>query len=639
MFANQISRASTVQSLTVFCFLVIAGVFLSSCDYTKNMLKTDRAANLDIQDYRDGMASRLPEEGNGGDSSDTSSIPGLQPYVSSSEEAMESVPLVSLSVNQTVPLRDVLFELAKQGDYDLELDPNIRGAVIFTARNRPFDEVIERVCDLGGLRYKFRDKTLRVEVDRPYNKIYKVDYLSYIRSSSSSIRNNINVVSGDGADTGSEFEATSQSEADFWAELDLNLQQILGTVSSGAMKTMKDPKITATEQNPNVAAVAPPSASGEGGSVEVKPPDAVLKVESLPLDDEQSGKGKSSSSKNDDADTPSFAINKQAGLVSVFASEKAQKQVQEYLEMVRRSITSQVLIEAKVLEVTLNDEHLTGIDWRLLDLPGETTLNYMTSTGRAALAGLGTTSLAETTTSDTGGILDGAPNVLFGFNGDDAEALVKAVSGFGSVRALASPRLTMLNNQPAVLNVSTNRVFFELDVTVTTNDGGPATTDVDSTIRNVPEGVIINVLPSINLDDRTVTMAVRPTVTSVVGDGKPDPAVTYIAAAAEIDGVESIIPELNVQEIDSVIQVKSGQAVVMGGLLQDKNTSIESGVPGLSEVPMVGALFKQHQDRVKKTELIIFLKATILDNPSDNVHNTDKDIYRKFSQDRRPLKL
>ena len=96
---------------------------------------------------------------------------------------------------------------------------------------------------------------------------------------------------------------------------------------------------------------------------------------------------------------------------------------------------------------------------------------------------------------------------------------------------------------------------------------------------------------------------------------------------------------VNVQEIDSVIQVRSGQPVVMGGLLQDRAVTNDAGVPVLGETPVLGALFKDHDDQIQKTELVIFLKATILDSPGDTIHVADKDLYRQFSSDRRPLRF
>lgn len=598
---------------------------------------------MEEQDFRDGLAPRLPDvEDSKEAASGASGIPSLQPYISASDSNMKPMPLVSISVNQSVPIRDVLFELAEQADYDLELDPRIKGSIIFTARERPFDQVVERICDIAGLRFKFEDDRLRVELDTPYNKVYKIDYLSYIRTNKGSIRNNVGVVTGEGADTGSSYEAASRSEADFWGELEVNIQQILNSAEGAVLRTKKDPRITAADQNPQKANVETTSATDEkgnpvnstegGANVSVEPQQAVLNVQSLPTDEEEASTNGASGGQTDPM-IPTFTLNKQAGLVNVYASEQAQKEIESYLKLVRRAVTAQVLIEAKILEVTLADEHATGIDWRALDL-GDLNLNYLTSTGAAALTGMGPTTNALGLTSNISAEQSG---VVIGSAGNDFQALIKAASGFGTVRALASPRLTVLNNQSAVLNVANNRVFFDIDIDVSRDDNGESV-EISSDIRNVPEGVIVNVQPSINIDNGTVSMSVRPTITRII-DSKPDPAVQYVTAANNITGVESLVPELNVQEIDSVIQVRSGQAIVMGGLLQDRSASGQTGVPVASEMPMIGSLFKQHEDSISKTELVIFLKATILDAPGESIHDTDKDLYRSFSGDRRPMKL
>ncbi len=592
----------------------------------QNYLKPDRGAGFEIQDYKDGLAERTPEvesdelAGGGG------SIPPLQRYISSVPDGLKPMPLVSISVNQSVPLRDILFELAQQADYDLELDPKIRGSIIFTAREKPFDLVIERIADVAGLRYSFNDETLRVELDTPYNQTYKIDYLSYIRTSSGSIRNNIAVVSGEGADTGSTFEATSESESDFWGELETGITQILGDGTVGSLRTSSDPFITATEQNPDVVPLMPGGADG----ITVQPPDAILRVDSLPVDG-GGGEGEAV------PQPATLSINKQAGVINVFAPEKVQEEIDAYLNLVRRSVTAQVLIEAKILEVTLNDEFVAGIDWRAMSLfSGEGVLNFSTG-GFGSLDTLASGAGAGLVPLSGAATIADASSFVVGFAGNDVQALIHAISGFGTVRALASPRLTVLNNQSAVLNVATNRVFFEVDIDVTTDDG-VTQTDIDSDIRNVPEGVLVNVQPSISLDTGTVSMAVRPTITNIIRS-IPDPAIQFVTASAGITGVVSNIPEVNVQEIDSVIQVRSGQPIVMGGLLQDSTTNEQESVPVLGEIPMVGSLFRSQADLVKKTELVIFLKATILESPADSIHNTDRDLYRMFSGDRRPLKL
>ncbi len=670
---------------TTVTSLIALSVFLpaSGCDLANNYTKIDRTTNSEAQDYRDALAARDLEFASAGDASND--IPSLQPYVAENVQALPPMPLVSIAINQSIPLREALFELAKQADYDIELDPRITGSIIFTARNRPMDVVIDRICEISGLRYKFDENTLRIELDTPYTKNYKIDYLSFVRKNSGSMQTDVSVESGEGGGEGgvsggSKFTVESESNSDFWAELDTNIKQILESNSTGSyLKTAEDPQITLTSGNANnppvppvdgaalqggdaAASVAPqaggdiyvtspvslPSDDAQGAvpvsgaeptvstdttatpaqapqpssipleDIEGAAPAAVtappvLRVESLP-----SNLSGGSTAQNEVSFTPSYSMNKQAGIISVYANERLHKKVDEYLSELRRSVTSQVLIEAKVLEVSLSDEFATGIDWSLLDRVGDFSVS-----GAFAKPSFDTPS---------------ANLVTFGFAGDDISSFVSALSRFGTVHALASPRLTVLNNQSAVLNVAKNQVYFKLDLNITqatVNTAG--STEVDSEIKTVPEGVLINVLPSINLDKRMVSMQVRPTVTKIK-EFVSDPGVAFVAASANVD-IDSKIPVVSVQEVDSVLNMNSGEIMVMGGLLQDNTTSKQEGVPVASDIPVFGGLFRNQGDDVKKTELVIFMKATILDNAGQSIHQTDKELYRMFGQDRRPVKM
>lgn len=625
----------SILRISGIALLGLSSLTFSGCDLATNFLKADREAELEIQDYRDTLAPRDPEVEDFG----SSEIPSLQPYIADVPENSKSMPLVSVSVNQTVPLRDVLFELAEQADYDLELDPNITGSVIFTARNRPLDEVIDRLSETAGLRYKFINDTLRVENDTPYNKTYKIDYLTSVRSTAGSVQNSIGVVSGEGADTGSNFSSTSSSESNFWGELEVNVAQILGRGTATSLRTSTDPQITAVEQNPDVAAVSPDgAASNTEGGVQVQSPEVTLQVDSIPATtptDPNAG-GQAAAG----ATATNFSVNRQAGLITVYGTERQHKQIQEYLMDVRKAVTAQVLIEAKILEVSLNDQFASGIDWRVLHK--NMALNFISDGAGTALDAVANNISGVDGGDITANLFGDADldtnSFVMGYAGPDVQGMVSALSAFGTVRALASPRLTVLNNQAAVLNVATNRVWFDVDIDFQPgSDNTPAQTTVDTEVNNVPEGVLVNVQPSINLDTQTINMAVRPTITRIVNSVN-DPGTAYAAALSGVD-IQSAIPEVNVQEIDSLISVRSGQPVVMGGLLQDRVETNHLGIPVLGELPMFGNLFKDKVDNIAKTELVILLKATIVPQGEGTVDSTDKDIYRTFSGDRRPFKL
>lgn len=622
-------RVSPAKAVAIMLLGATMMAPLTGCDLAKNELKIDRSADMEVQDYRDALAQRLPDVKD--KKADEAGIPELKPYMATPNDKLKPMPLVSVSVNQTVPLKDVLYEAAEQADYDIELDPRIKGSIIFTARNRPFDEVVDKIAESAGLRYKFSDDSVKVELDTPYHEVYKIGYLSYIRTNSSSISNDVAVVSGEGADTGSKFKAESKSEANFWGELDSNLTQIMGVNREAAtMRTKKDPKITATAENPAPVEPVLLTADGEiaqkqnadgtpAQQVQVAAPEAVLRVDPLPVEDEEE------SQQNPNGEDPfaaRYSINRQAGIVSVFASERQQKQVAKYLDMLKKAVSSQVLIEAKVLEVSLTDEFSAGIDWNA-------------AIGSRITTGVDT--VGEVIAPALQPVSD--PNLTFlaAYSSGDFNATVQALQRFGTVHALASPRLTVLNNQSAVLNVARNQVYFELEVD-TSNTDNITTVDVDSNIRNVPEGVLINVQPSIDLDNETVAMSVRPTVTRIV-DYVNDPGVAFAVADAALDEpIVSRVPVVNVQEFDSVIQMNNGEPIIMGGLIQDRSQSVQNAVPVLGEIPLVGGLFRNQTDNIQKTELVVLMKATIIEG-TNSITPTDKDLYRSFSQDRRPFEL
>jgi MSHA biogenesis protein MshL len=240
-----------------------------------------------------------------------------------------------------------------------------------------------------------------------------------------------------------------------------------------------------------------------------------------------------------------------------------------------------------------------------------------------------------------GGATAATANVLtFSAGGADLNVIANMVQEFGTVRALSSPRLTVMQNQTAVLKVAEEQVFFDVSIEQTTEASGDndvVKTTASSEVSTVTVGLVMTVQPSINLDTEVITLVLRPTITSVIRT-KNDPAVDFQVAQivpAPAVSITSQIPEISVQEIDSVVTMPSGGVIVMGGLMKDISTVDESGIPGLSELPWVGQAFKSKERNTEKSELVIFLRATII--RSGDVDPYDIDLYKLFGEDRRPL--
>lgn len=594
-------------------------VFLGSCDLAKNQLTYDRSAELDRQDYRDALSpQQMPPES-------AADIPDFEPVVSTPEELRLPSPLVTVSVNQTVSLRDLMFELAEQAGVDLELDPQIRGSVIFTAKERPFDEVISRICDMSGLRYTFQNHVLRVELDRPYIKNYNLDFLNIARSAAGEISTSISIASGESggggeegssvatpqSESGSSSSITSSYEGDIWKEVESNLEQILTSSDTHiSLATLSDPVGMPVNPMPpppppvDPNEPVPPPMAGQAGQMPaaVAPTLNVSSVAGAPL-------------------VPSppatYSISKQTGMVSVFASERQQKIVEKFINEFRRRATTQVLIEAKILQVDLTDEYAAGIDWGSINLTGLVNISpQFASPGLTPAAGAAFTGIFKT--------------------GNDLNIAVDAISRFGIVRALSSPRITALNNQPAIVNIARNLIYFSItnDTTSTSTTSGTSTTGgPEATPASVPEGILLSVIPTANPDTGEIFLAVRPTVTKKTGDVE-DPSIKLINSALTL---ENNIPQMQTQEMDSIVRLQSGQMMVMGGLMRDTNSSEEEGIPVMGDIPLFGNLFKRHGDIIEKSELVIFLKATIVGGA--NADDMDRKVYRDFSLDRRPSRI
>ena len=485
---------------------------------------------------------------------------------------------VSLSVTEDVPLKDVLFELARQAEVDIEIDPRIEGGIVFSARNRPFMTVIDRIAKLGGLRYSAADNTIRVELDEPYLVKYDLPFLSLVRNTQGSIGINTQVVSpggngGSGGDTASNVKVSTESLADFFGELDASLKGILASTNPRGMR----------EQ-------------GEKNS-------PVL-------------------------------INRQTGIVTVFGNSAQQEAVKTYLDAIRQSASTQVLIEAKVVEVALNEEYNAGINWQSIFSKGgigniAAGLNFGANTivdlGAAAGDAARRSALASTVGAQQN-------RGTFAFGGSDLSAVVSLVEGFGTTRTLSSPRITVMNNQTAIMKVAENEVFFEVRAEREENTEDPSRSrlNIDSTIRTIPIGLVMAVHPSINAQADRVTLTLRPTITRVTRFAS-DPAPRLISNGA----IESNIPVVEVREVDSVLQLQSGEVAVLGGLMQERARNNDNGLPGVSKVPVVGNAFKQREENTQLTELVIFLKAEILRAP--RIAPADVRLYQDFTKDPRPL--
>jgi MSHA biogenesis protein MshL len=259
----------------------------------------------------------------------------------------------------------------------------------------------------------------------------------------------------------------------------------------------------------------------------------------------------------------------------------------------------QVLIEATIAEVQLRSEYQRGIEWQRMK-PDGTGIRLQ----QPAI---------PPTTSLTPGF---NPNpFLIGYRsaGHNFEVTLKLLEEFGDVRVLSSPRLSVMNNQTAILRVTRDIIYFTLTPSTTpvTVAGGTAVIapSFTTTPNIAAEGFMMAVLPQIN-DADAVVLNVRPTIRRRV-DSVRDPNPALQGA-----GTQNDIPVFETREFDSILRLQSGEIAVLAGLMQDFAQTGDSGIPGLRSIPILGEVLSNRADLSTKTELVIFLRATVIRDPS-----------------------
>ncbi|GMW06397.1 MAG: hypothetical protein AMXMBFR8_11940 [Nevskiales bacterium] len=456
-----------------------------------------------------------------------------------------------------MPVRDVLFALARDARVNVDIHGEIGGNVTMNAIDQTLPQILDRISRQVSLRYQLESGSLVVTPDLPFWRNYRVDYVNLARSSEGEVSVATAVAStggsvegeesggggGGGSSGGSELGNVSRttvrsvSDNAFWTILAANIRQIVTGQGAGS----------------ETATGGAPAAGG----------DPVL-------------------------------VNPIAGIVSVQATQAQHSQVQAFVDQVSVNSKRQVLIEVTVVEVNLGDQYQAGVDWARVSAGGGAGSN-------------GPSFLSEMTANNLG-----APPVFtmtynnFDADGSGISAAVKLLAQFGDTKVLSSPRIMALNNQTALLKVVDERVYFSLQQDITeASSNNPQRTVITSEIRTVPVGFVMSVTPQINANGN-VSLNIRPTITRILGFAV-DPAPELLGA-----DFQNLVPEIHVNEIESLLEVADGQTVVIGGLMTDEVSKNRDEVPLLGRLPGIGDLFAYRDDKVTKSELVLFLRPTVI---------------------------
>ncbi len=500
-----------------------------------------------------------------------------------------------------VPAKELLLALARDTKQNIDIHPGIVGLVSLNAVNETLPSILDRVSKQVNMRYRREGNAIIVSPDVPYVKTYRVPYVDMQRTSTSIVGVSGQVSAGgqgggatgastQGSGSASSTIVTTKMAMDFYATLRDNIRSILRTVR--AQRLSAEERQRRREDQRLAAQLTMQSLQAQQGGRTAPGQSATGAMGNLLSNAAAIGSATVSRVEDD------VIVNSLSGTVTVSATESEHQLVQQHIDSILRSAERQVLIEATIVEVQLANNYQAGIDWGRVSQSG----------GFAFAQAL------------LGSNLSTAPFLALFYNQNNQregqiQLTVKLLEQFGNTRVLSSPKMMALNNQTALLKVVDNVVYFEVQAQ-TSQQQTSALTTVTTTPRTVAVGVVMGVTPQIG-DDKRISLTVRPTITRLnprqpfVNDPNPT-----LCNETKTSCLQNQVPQVQTREMESVLQVGDGQIVVLGGLMQDEVQRTRDQVPAIGNIPDVGEAFAYREDQVGKSELVIFLRATIVRNPT-----------------------
>jgi MSHA biogenesis protein MshL len=522
----------------------------------------------------------------------------------------------SVSV-RNIPVQELLFALARDAKLNVDIHPGISGIVTVNAIDQTLQQILTRISKQVDMRWELDGPNLVVMPDTPFLRNYKVDYVNMSRDVSGTVSINTQIASTStsatgGASTGgggnnSSTSVKSSAQNNFWQSLEKNLKDILREsdkiLPEGSSETVieRSDQQTTTGTGAQGAQSASNRSSGAATSLAGSPNAANLQQQ-----------GTTVVKRTTFREAASIIINPEAGVVVVRATSRQHEKVQEYLDLVLTNARRQVIIEATIAEVSLSDNYQQGINWQSLRTlrPGNPQAGFSAAQNPTGVPVPNPFTASSGSFATVSGTTPGAFAFLLNYvaPGLGLSSTLSLLETFGKVKVLSSPKISVLNNQTAMLKVVDNVVYFLIKNDSTTTTTG-TTNNFTSTPQSVSVGLVMSVTPQIS-ENGSILLNVRPTISSLKGAGKTDPTPGLAVA--------NVVPEIQTREMESMLRLADGEVAVMGGLMEDRVNYNTNEIPGLGGVPVIGNFFRNRNDTTTKTELVIFLKPTIIRDPSIN---------------------
>lgn len=431
----------------------------------------------------------------------------------------------SFSLRET-DIKDILRAIGKQAHYNIVVEPDVKGITTVDLKNVTLGKALEYILEPLGFTYKIEGHTIYVSKPKMETKIFHVNYIALKKIGTSNVYATPGTIGGDTTTSGgaTTTSSTSGSQVSVKSETESDLWKSLEENIKMLLSKDKDAK---------------------------------------------------------------FAVNKQAMMIFVTDYPKSLKDIEMFLKTAEGVIQRQVMIEAKIMEVQLNDDSRQGINWKLVNAK----INGISIGAQQAFLNpladpTGSTAIA---TNPFSRIFAGSKHL------DINNTFIDLLGIYGKVETISNPKIATMNNQRAIIKVTTQDVYFETKQT--DNFGGAPT--VTATAKFIDVGLTLDVMPQID-DKGNIILNVHPIMSEKIDD--------VIAPG----GIGTKVPILNVREVDTIVKVREGETIVIGGLIKNRKSTTDTGTKWLMDIPVIGHLFKLNEKEISKSELVIFLTPRII---------------------------
>ncbi|TFW22386.1 pilus (MSHA type) biogenesis protein MshL [Duganella callida] len=487
-----------------------------------------------------------------------------------------------------VPVQQFYNSIVAGTRYNMLINPEVTGNISANLKDVTLFEALDAIRELYGYDYKVEGTRIYIRPLTMQTKMFKINYLTAIRKGQSSLR----------------VSSTSVANA--------------GTSNSGNQSNNGN-----SNNNNN---------SGSGGNCDPANPGSCQQ--------QRDSANVSTTSESDfwlelktaltalvdtDKEGRSVTISPQSGVIVIRAMPEELRNVDLYLKATQLSVDRQVILEAKILEVELNSNFQTGVNWAAFGkfgAGGNNRFSVGTLQPGNTLAPLGTplngtgkSGVSADPGKTIGASADAVGSLLgMAFQTSNFAALISFLEGQGTVHVLSSPRIATLNNQKALLKIGTDEFYVTgVSTTTTTSGTGTGVTTPTVTLQPFFSGVVLDVTPQID-EDGNIILHVHPSVSQVS-------TVNKGLNLGSLGNFTLPLAASSTSEMDSMVRGQNGQVVAIGGLMRQATTTDNSGVPGASQVPVIGSLFGSKAEVVQKRELVVLIKPTIVETTSDWNHD------------------